>query len=296
LRHRDRRDRHRGEREGFFACHLAQMIGRRGKIYAFEPVPEIFAKLAYSVSRLGLTAWVKPIPAAVLDSSGLVQLSWPDRNSLEAQVTPRLNRRADHRLTWADAIPLDTFCALVGSRPSLVKIDAEGSEPAVLRGAAHLLASSEPQRSSLSLTQSRSLSAARMSTRSPQTSLGTSCITSMTSTKCFHSAKWWRTCGRLVGFATCLRCLGRMRRSAGGRRFPVKCGNGLLCDLRTRSTEQWLRQNCVTRGTCGLNVALVLTSSIQTRFSVTGLQLVPSARPNGVAMPRMGSPCHEFTD
>ena len=78
------------------------------------------------------------------DSSGLVQLSWPDRNSLEAQVTPRLNRRADHRLTWADAIPLDTFCALVGSRPSLVKIDAEGSEPAVLRGAAHLLASSEP--------------------------------------------------------------------------------------------------------------------------------------------------------
>jgi FkbM family methyltransferase len=104
-----------GANEGFFACHLAQMIGRRGQIYAFEPVPETFAKLAYSVSRLGLTAWVKPIPAAVLDSSGLVQLSWPDRNSLEAQVTPRLNRRADHRLTWAHAIPLDTFCALIGS-------------------------------------------------------------------------------------------------------------------------------------------------------------------------------------
>src|SRR5262249_37469176 len=64
------------------------------------------------------------------------------------------------------------------------------------------------------------------------------CITSMTSEpKCFHSAKWWRTCGRLVGFATCLRCLGPMQRSAGGRRFPVKCDNGLLCDLRTRSTE-----------------------------------------------------------
>jgi hypothetical protein len=73
-------------------------------MYAFEPVPETFAKLTYSVSRLGLTARVKPIPAAVLDSSGLVQLSWSDRNSLEAQLTPRLNRRADHRLTWADAI------------------------------------------------------------------------------------------------------------------------------------------------------------------------------------------------
>ena len=35
-----------GANEGFFACHLAQMIGRRGKIYAFEPVPETFAKLS----------------------------------------------------------------------------------------------------------------------------------------------------------------------------------------------------------------------------------------------------------
>ena len=78
------------------------------------------------------------------------------------------------------------------------------------------------------------------SASAPQTSRGTSCITSMTSEpKCFHSAKWWRTCGRLVGFATCLRCLGRVRRHAGGRRFPIKCGNGLLCGLRTRSTEQW---------------------------------------------------------
>ena len=66
------------------------------------------------------------------------------RNSLQAQVTPHLNRRAGNRWTLADAISLDMFRALVGSRPSLVKIDAEGSEPAVLRGAAQLLASSEP--------------------------------------------------------------------------------------------------------------------------------------------------------
>jgi FkbM family methyltransferase len=133
-----------GANDGFFACHLAQMIGQRGKIYAFEPVPETFAKLVYSVSRLGLAAQVKPIPAAVFDSSRLVQLSCPTGNSLQAQVTPRLDRHAGHRWTWAQAIPLDTFHALVGGRPSLVKIDAEGSEPAVLRGAAHLLASSEP--------------------------------------------------------------------------------------------------------------------------------------------------------
>jgi FkbM family methyltransferase len=132
-----------GANEGFFACQLAQMAGRHCKVYAFEPVPETFAKLAYSVSRLGLTAQIEPISAAVLDSSRLVQLSWPKRNSLHAQVTARPDGRRVQRLAWAQAIPLDAFCALVGSRPSLVKLDAEGSEPAVLRGAAHLLASSE---------------------------------------------------------------------------------------------------------------------------------------------------------
>jgi FkbM family methyltransferase len=133
-----------GANEGFFACQLAQMVGPGCKIHAFEPVPETFAKLAYSVSRLGLSARVDPISAAVLDSSSAVQLIWPARNSLHARVTPQPNGWSGHRSARANAIPLDTFCARTGSRPSLLKIDAEGSEPAVLRGAADLLASSEP--------------------------------------------------------------------------------------------------------------------------------------------------------
>jgi FkbM family methyltransferase len=132
-----------GANEGFFACQLAQMAGQQCKIYAFDPVPETFAKLAYSVSRLGLTARVEPICAAVLDSSRVVELIWPARNSLHARVTPQLNGCGGHRSARANAIPLDTFCAVLGRRPSLLKIDAEGSEPAVLRGAAHLLAGSE---------------------------------------------------------------------------------------------------------------------------------------------------------
>ena len=227
-----------GANDGFFACHLAQMIGRRGKIYAFEPVPETFAKLAYSVSRLGLAARVKPIPAAVLDSSGPVQLSWSDRNSLEAQVIPRLSRRADHRLTWADAIPLDTFCALVGSRPSLVKIDAEGSEPAVLRGAAHLLASSEPP-AILFEFNPFTLAECGEDVDTLAANLTGHILYYVDDLRAQMLPFGEMVENLRIGFATCLRCLGRMRRHAGGRRFPIKCGNGLLCGLRTRSTEQW---------------------------------------------------------
>jgi FkbM family methyltransferase len=133
-----------GANGGFFSTQLAQMLGARGRIHAFEPVPATFAKLAQSVRRLGLAGRVEPVAAAVLDAPGAVQMSWSDRNSLHAQVTPHgLNARAGDRLARAGGLTLDAFCASSGVRPDLVKIDVEGSEPAVLRGAARLLAGSD---------------------------------------------------------------------------------------------------------------------------------------------------------
>jgi hypothetical protein len=57
--------------------------------------------------------------------------------------------------------------------------------------------------------------------------------------KCFHSAKWWRTCGRLVGFANLFAVPMADAALRWWAAVSIKCGNGLLCDLRTRSTEQW---------------------------------------------------------
>jgi FkbM family methyltransferase len=132
-----------GANGGFVSTHLAQMLARRQpRIYAFEPVPATFAKLAQSVQRLGLSESVVPVPAAVLDIPGPVCISYSDRNSLLAQVSPRgLNARVGDRLAQAKGITLDAFYARVGALPKLVKIDVEGSELAVLRGAQGLLSS-----------------------------------------------------------------------------------------------------------------------------------------------------------
>src|SRR5262245_41861895 len=79
-----------GANAGFISTHLAQMLaGRAPKIYAFEPVPATFAKLAQSVERLGLTASVHPVPAAVVDTPGPVRISYSEKNSLLAQVSSR---------------------------------------------------------------------------------------------------------------------------------------------------------------------------------------------------------------
>jgi FkbM family methyltransferase len=135
-----------GANAGFISTQLAQMLaGRTPKIYAFEPVPATFAKLAQSVERLGLTASVHPVPAAVVDSPGPVRISYSEKNSLLAQVSPRgLNARVGDKLAPAKGITLDQFCASVEAFPKLVKIDVEGSEVAVLRGARSLL--SRPDR------------------------------------------------------------------------------------------------------------------------------------------------------
>ena len=119
-------------------------VGRRRSTLSSR-CRRLSAKLAQSVERLGLTASVHPVAAAVVDSPGPVRLSYSEKNSLLAQISPRgLNARVGDKLAPAKGITLDQFCASVEAFPKLVKIDVEGSEVAVLRGARSLL--SRPDR------------------------------------------------------------------------------------------------------------------------------------------------------
>ena len=134
-----------GANVGFVSTQLAQMLAARSPtIYAFEPVPTTFTKLVQSVQTLGLYDRVHPVAAAVLDEPSQVCLSYSLKNSLYAQITPGgLNSRVGDHLAYAQGITLDGFCSLKGVRPALLKIDVEGSEVAVLRGASHLLSRSD---------------------------------------------------------------------------------------------------------------------------------------------------------
>jgi FkbM family methyltransferase len=131
-----------GANDGFFSTQLAQMLADRApQIHAFEPAPVTFTKLVQSVQRLGLNDSVHPVPAAVVDVPGPVRISYSEHNSLYAQVSPGgLNPRAGDKLVPVEGTTLDAFYASQGVLPKLVKIDAEGSEVAVLRGAQGLLA------------------------------------------------------------------------------------------------------------------------------------------------------------
>jgi FkbM family methyltransferase len=130
-----------GANVGFFATQLAQILaGQSSQIYAFEPVPTTFAKLVQSVHDLGLSDRVHPVAAAILDDARPVHVSYCQRNSLYAQIVANGAPRPGDVLAQAPGMTLDGFHSFAGVLPALVKIDVEGSEVAVLRGAQQLLA------------------------------------------------------------------------------------------------------------------------------------------------------------
>ncbi|HUR41140.1 MAG TPA: FkbM family methyltransferase [Verrucomicrobiae bacterium] len=135
-----------GANVGYWSSQLAQLLAaRRPKIYAFEPVPSTFAKLMKSVETLDLAHTVIAIPAAVRDRSGPVAISYAPWDSLLAQVVKeKPNIRVGNRIAYAASTTLDDFCRTFDIVPSLIKVDVEGSEVDVLKGATSLLKGPAP--------------------------------------------------------------------------------------------------------------------------------------------------------
>ncbi|MCU1302818.1 MAG: SAM-dependent methyltransferase, partial [Candidatus Sulfotelmatobacter sp.] len=113
------------------------------RILAFEPVYDTFAKLTKSVQRLGLDRQVSVLCCAVSDKGGGVCSVASDKShSLFAQVRKdTANAQAGGTLSWSSEVTLDSVVQSIGCRPTLVKIDVEGYEAHVLRGARTLLES-----------------------------------------------------------------------------------------------------------------------------------------------------------
>ena len=113
---------------------------RRWRFYAFEPVDITFDKLVQSVEDLRSNDRIHTVAAAVLDNPQPVLLQYPPGNSLFARITPnKSDLRAGQNLAHAAGLTLDGYCKSTGVFPTFLKIDVEGYEVAVLRGAQGML-------------------------------------------------------------------------------------------------------------------------------------------------------------
>lgn len=100
-------------------------------VHAFEPDPAVQLALARNVQTNGLQHRVTVVAAAVSDQAG-----WMDLD-LEDLGTPTSRLAQDGAGLAVRTLRLDDYCAEVGVRPDVMKVDIEGAEALALTDAAH---------------------------------------------------------------------------------------------------------------------------------------------------------------
>lgn len=117
----------------------------KARVYAFEPFPESFAKLA---QRFGDDGSVVLVPTALSDQPGQAEFFTSEHRGANSLLPRPVGKRryygARAELTGRMEVPLttlDAFAAEAGiSQVSILKLDIQGAELRALRGAAGLLA------------------------------------------------------------------------------------------------------------------------------------------------------------
>jgi len=120
-----------GANVGWYSLHFSR-VAPQARIVAFEPMPQIHARLLEHLRLNGATQ-VEPERIALQDQEGEGVLYFHKAET--GATSARNNRGFDGALQ--EAVPtttLDRYCSERGIEPELIKCDVEGSEFAVVRG------------------------------------------------------------------------------------------------------------------------------------------------------------------
>jgi FkbM family methyltransferase len=126
---------------GFFVLILNDLVGDAGKIYSFEPSKRLSQKLASTIKINNLEN-VSVVNLALGDSEGITTLHYnPKQSGLSSIVSDFESGSFSEEIKITT---LDNFSANLSGRVSFIKIDTEGYEPQVLRGAEELIKRDRP--------------------------------------------------------------------------------------------------------------------------------------------------------
>lgn len=120
-------------------------LGIRRPYLAFEP-NLVAAQQIEVLAEANDATYVIVLPVGLSDRSGLAQLGLTNRYDLGASIIPEFrNDSRSARTVWVPVMRGDDAIEAVGlSDVSLIKVDAEGAEPEVLRGLARTLRRHRP--------------------------------------------------------------------------------------------------------------------------------------------------------
>lgn len=127
-----------GSNWGWFSLSLASRPDFRGSIHAFEPFPPSQADLRDVVRQAGLEDVIHCHELALSDQSGVASMHLPDHFQSGQATLDDAGKPGEGNIQTAalDSLSLDP--------PAMMKIDVEGNEPKVFRGAERVLSEHQP--------------------------------------------------------------------------------------------------------------------------------------------------------
>lgn len=131
-----------GAHIGFYTLVLSKFVGPSGRVLAFEPLPGNFSVLSENI-RLNHLHQAEAVPKAVLDRSCELSADMFDDGPLPGSVpfsTPRSSTQPH-----VSAVALDDFLENESAPPvKFMKVDVEGAESLVLKGASRTITTYHP--------------------------------------------------------------------------------------------------------------------------------------------------------
>ena len=129
-----------GANLGAYTMLFAQWVGSSGRVFAFEPAPQPHDGLTRLLDVNGLSARVTVIKAAVSATEGSASFFAAGLNGSSRLVGP-----GGAHTSQVPTVTIDAVCRRENVLPRLIKIDAEGAELDVLRGARETIAAGGAQ-------------------------------------------------------------------------------------------------------------------------------------------------------
>ncbi len=130
-----------GANVGAYTVLFAGWTGAAGRVFAFEPAPAALVGLRQHVALNDLGDRVEIVPAAAAEATGTAKFQIDGASGANALALDGVSAATID----VDTMSLDAFCDRRQLRPDVVKIDVEGAELDVLKGARRLLSSAETQ-------------------------------------------------------------------------------------------------------------------------------------------------------
>lgn len=134
-----------GANVGAYAMLFGQWVGPEGRVFAFEPAPEARRGLERHVALNGLQARVVVRGEAMAATTGLARFRADGPHGDNGMLPQGHSTTVDaDRIVEVATTSIDAFCRAHGLRPGFIKVDVEGAELDVLRGARGVIAAAGP--------------------------------------------------------------------------------------------------------------------------------------------------------